>query len=89
MTQRIRGRKLQEMRALVLRLHPLCVHCELRGIVRAATRVDHIVALVNGGEDTIDNMQGLCVECHDAKTRADLGQRVKGCDANGIPLGGW
>jgi 5-methylcytosine-specific restriction protein A len=87
--ERIRGRRLQYTRALVLRQQPLCAHCMARGIVTEATVVDHVVALVNGGEDAIDNMQGLCVPCHEQKTRADLGQRTKGCDANGIPLAGW
>ena len=77
------------IRALVLRQQPLCAHCMARGIMAEATEVDHIIALCNGGEDTIGNMQSLCVECHLIKTRADLGQRASGCDVNGIPLAGW
>jgi len=72
MTDRIRGRRLQRIRAEHLAEHPLCVHCEARGIVREATELDHITALVNGGSDD-GPKQGLCHECHEAKTRKDLG----------------
>jgi 5-methylcytosine-specific restriction protein A len=88
--QRIRGRKLQETRALVLRLEPLCRHCMARGIMTEATEVDHIVALINGGTDHIDNMQPLCADCHAVKTNVDLGRKSGGgCDVYGIPLAGW
>lgn len=76
-TQRIRGRKLQRIRERYLRAHPLCKRCAEIGIVRPATDVDHIVALVNGGaEDEFDdsNRQGLCTDCHQAKTNEDLGR---------------
>lgn len=69
---RIRGRELQRIREHHFREHPLCVHCIARGIVTPATELDHIVALVNGGTDTPDNRQGLCTNCHAAKTAQDL-----------------
>ncbi len=64
---------------------PLCVACKEKGRVTAATEVDHIVALVNGGTDTPENRQALCSECHEAKTRRDLGQRERPA----IGLDGW
>lgn len=86
---RIRGRTLQRIRRHHFMLHPLCVECEKRGVIRLATQLDHIVALVNGGKDFDQdegkNRQGLCDEHHEAKTRADLGQRVK----VQIGLDGW
>lgn len=82
---RIRGRRLQRIRADHFRLHPLCVRCVERGIVRAATQLDHRVALVNGGTDTPDNRQGLCDDCHETKTREDLGQRIR----PSIGVDGW
>lgn len=86
MTDRIRGRKLQRIRQSVLRSSPLCVHCQAAGRVTAATQVDHIVALVNGGTDTEDNRQALCDACHERKTRDDLGQRVRtGAALDGTP----
>ena len=84
--QRIRGRALQRIRQRFLRANPLCMSCYERGYAQAATQLDHIIALVNGGTDTQDNRQGLCDECHEAKTRIDLGLQPKGCDANGLPL---
>lgn len=85
MTDRIRGRKLQRIRAQVLRDNPLCVVCQAKGRVTLATQIDHIKALVNGGTDTADNRQGLCDECHRAKTAADMGYRVR----PEIGLDGW
>lgn len=86
--ERIRGRKRQEIRARVLRANPLCVMCEVKGIVTIATEVDHIIALTNGGvEDANDdsNRQGLCGPCHVEKTNADLGYVPK----VRIGLDGW
>lgn len=74
---RIRGRRLQAIREHHLRLHPLCVHCMAAGVVREGTQVDHVVALVNGGEDIEQNRQTLCDECHKVKTAHDLGHTVR------------
>ncbi|WP_062228787.1 HNH endonuclease [Aureimonas frigidaquae] len=47
---------------------------------------DHNVALANGGTDDDSNVQCLCNECHDVKTRADLGY----CDRRPtIGVDGW
>lgn len=75
--QRIRGRKLQEIRQAHFRLQPLCVRCKGLGRVTVATQLDHIVALDNGGTDTPDNRQGLCDACHEIKTSLDLGYRPR------------
>lgn len=88
MTERIRGRKLQRIRAKHFAQHPLCVHCLTKGRVTVATQLDHKVALTNGGKDfdeDPDNAQALCDECHEAKTREDLGQRKRVT----IGLDGW
>jgi 5-methylcytosine-specific restriction protein A len=83
--QRIRGRKLQRIRASVLQANPLCVMCEAQSIVALATEVDHTQALVNGGKDTQDNRQGLCKECHAVKTAKDMGHKPRVT----IGLDGW
>jgi 5-methylcytosine-specific restriction protein A len=86
-TPRISGRKGMRLRSMFLRAHPLCVHCAERGRVRAATEVDHIVALTFGGPDSWDNRQSLCAECHRIKTNRDLGYRKRmRCDVNGYPV---
>lgn len=76
---RLRGYKLQQLRARLLRDNPLCVMCAKQGRVTAATELDHIVAMTNGGDARPDDdgYQGLCKSCHDDKTRADLGQAVR------------
>jgi len=62
------------MRHQVLIDKPLCAMCVREGIVRAAQEVDHIKALINGGDDTFDNLQGLCKLCHVDKTKADIAE---------------
>ena len=76
-TERVSGRKLQAIRARHFREAPLCVRCQSRGIVRLATELDHIVALVNGGSDA-GPRQGLCASCHREKTREDMRLRDRG-----------
>lgn len=39
--------------------------------------VDHIIALVNGGANSEDNLQCLCQWCHAAKTTADVASKAK------------
>ena len=87
MTKRIRGRQLQTLRRRLFLINPLCVLCERAGRLSVATDLDldHIVALVNGGGNEEENLQGLCAPCHVDKTALDLGQRVKPV----IGLDGW
>jgi 5-methylcytosine-specific restriction endonuclease McrA len=87
-TERIRGRRLTRFREQYLRLHPLCAACERKGRLSVATQLDHKVALANGGKDfdeDPDNAQGLCDDCHKAKTRRDLGHKP----LRTIGLDGW
>jgi 5-methylcytosine-specific restriction protein A len=85
MTKRIRGRQLQTLRRRLFLTNPLCVLCERAGRLSVASELDHIVALVNGGGNGDENLQGLCASCHLDKTAVDLGQRVKPV----IGLDGW
>jgi len=91
--ERLRGRKLQARRKAFFTLHPLCAHCQERGRTAAATELDHIVPLADGGVDDVSNWQGLCTACHDYKTRRDFGYKLSGaCDEDGMPLDpehGW
>jgi 5-methylcytosine-specific restriction protein A len=85
LVERIRGRKLQQIRSAYLRAHPLCVMCLAKGALTAATQLDHIKALVNGGTNEGANYQGLCDPCHVEKTAADLGRKHRPT----IGLDGW
>jgi 5-methylcytosine-specific restriction protein A len=40
--------------------------------VNNTLHIDHIVALANGGTNDIKNLQLLCVECHERKTKDEL-----------------
>lgn len=69
--KRITGRKLQRLRSELFGRDPLCAECRRAGVVTLATQRDHIVSLEEGGKDIESNTQGLCRECHDAKSKAE------------------
>lgn len=46
-----------------------CTLCGER--LGAQFHIDHRVALCNGGEDCLDNMQAICANCHATKTSVD------------------
>jgi 5-methylcytosine-specific restriction protein A len=69
--RRIAGRKRQRLRAQLFAEQPLCVECERQGRVRLATQRDHIVPLSEGGTEDRENTQGLCEDCHAAKSEAE------------------
>ncbi len=70
-TKRITGRKLQTMRSALFASAPLCAECERQGRVRLAAQRDHIIPLEEGGTDDDGNVQGLCYECHEAKSKEE------------------
>lgn len=74
-----------------LAAEPLCRMCAAEGRVTAATLVDHIVPIEDGGAVLADaNLQSLCIPCHGIKTADDLARRagkpVRGCGLDGRPL---
>jgi len=76
-------------RVKFLREHPLCIDHQARGMVVAATVVDHIVP--HRGNDELfwdaSNHQALCAQCHSsAKQREEKGGTKPGCNTDGIPL---
>lgn len=68
---RIQGRAGVELRKRRLALFPLCRMCSDKGIATEATTVDHIIPLSQGGEDTDNNCQSLCDDCHSFKTASE------------------
>jgi 5-methylcytosine-specific restriction endonuclease McrA len=40
-----------------------------------AWETDHIIAIINGGENRENNLRTLLVSCHDKKTREDLHEK--------------
>jgi 5-methylcytosine-specific restriction protein A len=67
--------KWQQARKGFLSKHPLCVQCELVGVVTASTDVDHIVPHRGDKELfwTRSNWQALCHSCHSRKTATEDG----------------
>jgi 5-methylcytosine-specific restriction protein A len=73
--QRQRGSSWMTTRARILYRDPLCIECKRNGWVTASTECDHITPIVQGGEDNDENLQGLCHDCHAAKTKAEEAAR--------------
>lgn len=65
------------MRAALFSRSPLCAECARQGRVTLATQRDHVIPLEEGGSDDEGNEQGLCLDCHDTKSKAERerGQR--------------
>jgi 5-methylcytosine-specific restriction enzyme A len=63
------GRDWKEFRANFLLSHPRCVICGA-----AASQIDHIVPLANGGARMDErNLRSLCASCHSRRTIRDQG----------------
>lgn len=76
-------------RLLYLARHPLCAYCEARGLVKAATVVDHKVP--HKGDERLffdeSNWQGLCEDCHNSVKQAEEhGRLLLGAGADGQPI---
>jgi len=52
-----------------------CNMCDL--LLPPTFQIDHIKELQDGGEDTYENCQALCPNCHAEKTRANILRRDK------------
>jgi len=74
---RLRGRALQARRLRKwTKAQGLCAKCGALTDYPHGFQLDHIKALVNGGDDTEDQTQVLCIPCHDTKTASDMGHRT-------------
>jgi 5-methylcytosine-specific restriction protein A len=66
------GGRWQRERLQYLRLHPLCIMCQAKGRVTAATVVDHIIP--HKGDPVLmwdwNNWQALCKPHHDRDKQA-------------------
>ena len=70
---RIRGRRLQAIRARLFAEEPLCRVCLAKtpSVVTLAVIRDHVVPLAEGGADDEVNQQPVCQDCSDAKTNRE------------------
>lgn len=49
--------------------HPLCLHCQAKGLVEAVKVVDHVLRINAGGAPYDEcNLQSLCEKCHNSKS---------------------
>lgn len=80
------GAEWQKIRKVALeRDHYLCVPCRKQGLVTEAKQVDHILPKEKGGTDDLENLQSICIPCHEEKTLRDVGHRPRPT----IGLDGW
>lgn len=78
-TNRVSGYTWMQIRRKVLLDNPLCVTCQDEGRITPAKEVDHIIPLWKGGDSTgHQNLQGLCIEHHLDKSRAEAKERASG-----------
>lgn len=75
-TQRGYDAQWQKMRKVVMAQDPYCRSCKNRGIVRAATDIDHIIPHKGNDELRLSakNLQPLCKQCHGEKSQRESRQ---------------
>lgn len=72
--QRGYGHAWRKLRLVILKRDGYrCQPCRRKGLLTAATQVDHIVPKAKLGTDHPSNLQAICDSCHEAKTAADNG----------------
>ena len=57
----------KEERDAFIKEHPLCSMCQ-NPFYMQNIHIDHIVPLVVGGDNELDNMEALCRPCHSTHT---------------------
>ncbi|MGL4513818.1 MAG: HNH endonuclease [Lacipirellulaceae bacterium] len=64
------SRPWRRVRGLVLSREPLCRHCAARGVITAASVVDHVTPRRERPDMALSttNLQPLCGRCHNRKT---------------------
>ena len=73
------GRNWAKIRKMILVRDPVCT---APGCLAPTAQVDHVVRTSKGGDDSLENLQGLCRKHHEIKTRAEriddeeIGKRV-------------
>lgn len=71
----------RRLRAVALAQSPICVTA---GCGRAAVVADHIIPRSRGGADSLENLVGRCIDCHNRR-RGTAEPRLPGCTADGTP----
>jgi 5-methylcytosine-specific restriction protein A len=63
-------RQSRRIREIVLAAWPTC-YLGYTGCTIVSIEDDHVVPLVQGGSDDLNNRRGVCRNCHRAKTQAE------------------
>lgn len=85
------GKLWRKLRKIVMqRDNHLCVVCYAEGKITKAHAVDHIVNKAQGGTDELSNLQAICFDHHQKKTREERGGEWKprGAGIDGLPVHG-
>jgi 5-methylcytosine-specific restriction protein A len=71
-TARGYGAEWQRLRTVAMeRDGYLCQPCKRKGKDTPAREVDHITPKAEGGTDSLDNLQAICIPCHKDKTQQE------------------
>ena len=57
--------------------HPNCYLCSRPFVDGDKVALDHVIALINGGENRESNLRPVHVKCHAEKTAADVAEKAK------------
>jgi 5-methylcytosine-specific restriction endonuclease McrA len=71
----------RQLRAACLRRDRIC---RTEGCNELAVVADHIKPRAEGGTDTLDNLAGRCIRCHNAR-RGTGEPPIIGCSLDGTP----
>lgn len=85
-------RRWEPLRARILERDSfLCRPCHEKGRYTEATSVDHIVPRSKGGTNCESNLQAICGDCHDAKSKREANAGYREPLAVGVDGGpaGW
>lgn len=57
--------------------HPTCYLCTRPFVEGEAVALDHVTALINGGENRESNLRPVHVKCHAEKTAEDVAEKAR------------
>ncbi|WP_173931353.1 HNH endonuclease signature motif containing protein [Chelativorans sp. Marseille-P2723] len=67
----------KSVRDRLLLKHPNCYLCSRKIVAGERMALDHVVALINGGENRERNLRPVHQKCHVAKTQEDVAEKAK------------
>lgn len=73
-----RSTVLNKHKKMLLEMMPSCNKCGV-SVTNKTAELDHIVPVIRGGGNRLDNLQLLCKNCHTEKTKKEIaeGKRLR------------